>query len=526
AYDSEDDCTVKSDPLNVAVPELIDFVIEDVTCYGAEKASAKITVTAGTEDREFQVWYREFEGQVGEPSDWTLFNGWFTESIVIADTLVFDDVNILDVHYEFYIEDDNGCKSQIDTMTFDMVDGPLQVIGITEDVSDCQTEVSFVIAGGTAPYMVMIDSVVVVDSIGFNQQITLDLGGGQHEVFVLDANTCTLSDVIEVTYGTVRDTTIETLAGTEAHFVDAEAGVDTMLAVGEYSFGYAMDTICGAVLNVTVLERGLLISDIQGMADTSAMVGDTVMISGTITGIWAGNGFFMQDESAAWSGIAVQYPDTDTLEIGEGATVVGVVTEWEGITTIVAGMVTVGTADVEITPVVVASPSLVKDEMYESVLVMVEGAGTTNGLEDGMWAIHYEVTDFAVVDTVLYKPADTVVVAGHNYDVTGIVNGYASLYLLEPRMAEDIVDLTIDDVEKIGSTIEFKVYPNPFNDKIRIDNYDKLTRVVVSNIAGQRVIDIEYPNYEIRTANLVSGVYVVSLFTEDGLAKSERIIKR
>jgi hypothetical protein len=39
-------------------------------------------------------------------------------------------------------------------------------------------------------------------------------------------------------------------------------------------------------------------------------------------------------------------------------------------------------------------------------------------------------------------------------------------------------------------------------------------------------MDVEYPSYEIRTANLVSGVYVVSMFTEDGLAKTERIVKR
>ncbi len=75
-------------------------------------------------------------------------------------------------------------------------------------------------------------------------------------------------------------------------------------------------------------------------------------------------------------------------------------------------------------------------------------------------------------------------------------------------------------------TVNFKVYPNPFNDRIMIDNNDKLTRVIVSNIAGQRVIDIEYPGHEIRTANLVSGVYIISLYTEDGRAKTERMIKR
>jgi len=75
-------------------------------------------------------------------------------------------------------------------------------------------------------------------------------------------------------------------------------------------------------------------------------------------------------------------------------------------------------------------------------------------------------------------------------------------------------------------TTSFKVYPNPFNDKIYIDNFEKLTRVIVTNIAGQKVLDVKYPEREIRTANLVSGVYLVSMFTESGLAKTDRIVKR
>lgn len=83
------------------------------------------------------------------------------------------------------------------------------------------------------------------------------------------------------------------------------------------------------------------------------------------------------------------------------------------------------------------------------------------------------------------------------------------------------------DVEVLEpETLEFKVYPNPFNDFIRIENADKLDRVVVSNIAGQRVLDIEYPSYEIRTGNLTTGVYVVTLISNDEIVKSERIIKK
>jgi hypothetical protein len=81
-------------------------------------------------------------------------------------------------------------------------------------------------------------------------------------------------------------------------------------------------------------------------------------------------------------------------------------------------------------------------------------------------------------------------------------------------------------VINVNDKIAFKVYPNPFSDKITIDNNDKLTRVLVINIAGQRVMDIEYPQHTISTSNLVSGVYLISLVNEEGLVKTERMVKR
>jgi len=74
--------------------------------------------------------------------------------------------------------------------------------------------------------------------------------------------------------------------------------------------------------------------------------------------------------------------------------------------------------------------------------------------------------------------------------------------------------------------VEFNVYPNPFSDRIIIDNNQILTRVVISNIAGQRVLDVEYPEHVVRTNNLVSGLYFVSMFTEEGIVKTSKLIKK
>jgi hypothetical protein len=264
------------------------------------------------------------------------------------------------------------------------------------------------------------------------------------------------------------------------------------------------------------------IKEIQGGEDKTPLEGETVIVEATVTAIAAGEGFFMQDANAAWSGIWVEYSDVSSLgiQIGNGVWVKGTATEVANVTSIINAEVMIIAPMLTVMPVEVASPSAIDDEMYESVLTHVVGARATAAESNGEWTIYYEASDDATVNDWLfgYEPTE-----GLYYSVTGVVNGRLDNFRLEPRMNDDITVLT--DVE-IDPSVEFNVYPNPFNDRILIDNHDRLTRVVLHNIAGQKVIDVAYPNHEIRTANLVSGVYVISLITEDGIAKTERIVKR
>lgn len=271
------------------------------------------------------------------------------------------------------------------------------------------------------------------------------------------------------------------------------------------------------------------IAEIQGSADESTMVDEAVKTSGVVTAIADGEGFFMQDANAAWSGIWVAYADAAAnLEVGDGVVVIGTVAEVDNVTTIVADEVTVADNELVVEAFEVASPSAVQNEMYESVLVAVMGAGTSGVDTTGMFEIFYELNDSAMVNNWLYAYEADSIVAGNYYNVTGVVNGKLDAYTVEPRMEEDIVDVTKSTPAPIidGEVVEFNIYPNPFNSHINIDNHAKLTRVMITNIAGQRVMDVEYPEREIRTERLRSGVYVISLFTEDGMAKSARIVKR
>ncbi len=265
------------------------------------------------------------------------------------------------------------------------------------------------------------------------------------------------------------------------------------------------------------------IADIQGTGSASPQVGDEVHVNATVTAISTGEGFYMQDASAAWSGIWVEYPDAASLTIGQGVKVVGDVSEISEVTTIVATDVQMIDAPATIVPVVVDSPSAAETEMYESVLVQVKGARANAANTAGTWSVYYQIQDNVNISSRLYTYTP---VADHFYDVAGVVNARMGNYRMDPRMAEDIYDITLNTGVPEVSAVDFKVYPNPFSDNINIDNNDRLNRVIITNIAGQRVMDVKYPERRISTANLVSGVYVISLFNEDGMVKSDRIVKR
>ncbi len=345
-------------------------------------------------------------------------------------------------------------------------------------------------------------------------------------VYSLDG-ACKDEKMFEVgTMPVVREVTVETNIGQPVHFVDVEAGIDTMLTVGVHTITYDyMD--CVRTLIVTVVEEIItpMIAEIQGEGDESPLAGQMVKVNATVTAVAPGEGFFMQDANAAWSGIWVEFSGAtfEGIQIGNGVMVSGEVAEVANVTSIVDATMEFVPPMVTIAEMLLASPSDLEAEKYESVLVKVKGAeATAVNAGTGEWTIFYTQNDNAIVNDWLYV---AMVEAGHYYDVIGIVNGRLDNFKLEPRDVLDVKDLTLTDV-KADLENSFSVYPNPFNDRITIENSDKVSRVVVSNIAGQRVIDIEYPTREIRTANLVSGIYIISLYTENGVAKTERMIKR
>ena len=161
---------------------------------------------------------------------------------------------------------------------------------------------------------------------------------------------------------------------------------------------------------------------------------------------------------------------------------------------------------------------------------VVAGLGAMKVFEEGSALVaEFDISEVTITDNVISAAVDldkfttyyVNIPAGFVADAKG--NNFAGI------LDNSTWSFTTKDFATSTDELEFesiKLYPNPFSDKLNIENAHKLTRVIISNIAGQRVIDIEYPESVINTPNLVSGVYVVTMFTEDGIAKTERIVKR
>jgi len=85
----------------------------------------------------------------------------------------------------------------------------------------------------------------------------------------------------------------------------------------------------------------------------------------------------------------------------------------------------------------------------------------------------------------------------------------------------------LTEVPTIDGSLEFKVYPNPFVDYVNVAYASELSKIVVTNIAGQMVKEIVNPTERIQLNELRSGIYFMSLYnSDDVIVKTAKIVKR
>ena len=85
----------------------------------------------------------------------------------------------------------------------------------------------------------------------------------------------------------------------------------------------------------------------------------------------------------------------------------------------------------------------------------------------------------------------------------------------------------VTKIDTNPNSSEFKVYPNPFVDVVNLISPSGLSKVVVTNIAGQVVKEVVNPANSIQLNELGNGIYFISLYNMDNvIAKTAKIVKR
>ena len=92
-----------------------------------------------------------------------------------------------------------------------------------------------------------------------------------------------------------------------------------------------------------------------------------------------------------------------------------------------------------------------------------------------------------------------------------------------------VEDYAIDYKEKVlavsnGTKEGLSIYPNPFQNVLKISDVKGVKSVVVSDVSGRQVKSMA-PSTELDLSALKTGLYIVTLQMEDGTVKSFKAVK-
>ena len=100
---------------------------------------------------------------------------------------------------------------------------------------------------------------------------------------------------------------------------------------------------------------------------------------------------------------------------------------------------------------------------------------------------------------------------------------YSFVALNNRTLVANFKDLSGVESNTLGNV---SAYPNPFGERIYLKNHEVVNRVVISNLIGQRVMDVQVNGADhFDTGHLRKGVYLVELVTKDGTRTVRRMVK-
>lgn len=265
------------------------------------------------------------------------------------------------------------------------------------------------------------------------------------------------------------------------------------------------------------------IYDIQFTEDESGdspLFGQVVITAGVVTG-FDDYGFYMQDSTKAWNGLYINVYDLgDAVNVGDSVEVQGLVNEYWGLTqlTKVDTVIVVNSDNTIPSAMDVTIPEV--KEQYESTIVKATDLTCINTelYYEGWTAANGLDSIYIGTEIFTFSPA-----LDQNFpSITGIVTFKRDYFRILPREAADIIlGLEENRLQVIS------MYPNPVSNQLTVENLEGVSQVMVSNILGQSLFvqNVTAAKLTINTSDLETGVYIVTFVTENGLARSERIIK-
>jgi hypothetical protein len=96
------------------------------------------------------------------------------------------------------------------------------------------------------------------------------------------------------------------------------------------------------------------------------------------------------------------------------------------------------------------------------------------------------------------------------------------------------IDLVIYN-PNVGSSVNtakvldnVRIYPNPFNNVVTVENLNNSKNITISNVLGQTVMNVPVTGstVEINTANLDKGVYLITIVDNNNNMRTEKLIKK
>lgn len=276
---------------------------------------------------------------------------------------------------------------------------------------------------------------------------------------------------------------------------------------------YQIDDV---LIDEPTVPSNVSIYDIQYTTDVSGASpeeGNTVITGGIVTGVMdAGNGYFIQENAAAWSGIFV-FDSNNTPVVGDSIIIEGEVVEYNGYTQIsyLNSFSIESSGNASPAPITV-SISDAQEEDYEGVIVRVEDATCTNdNLGFGNWEVSSGGTSLIVGKFIYGYSSQTMNVTYHVQGIMYFAFGEVQI------LTRDNNDVEVSPNSSVSSfeNVEWNVYPNPAIDKIKVSYLGKYS-INIIDLSGKTVINIDGNNdEEINLSGLNSGVYFIQLKTKN-----------